>query len=1348
MVPPPPPLLPPPPPPLLPPPPPPAPPPPPPLDSDDDTVPDGEEGTGFDTDSDGIPNHLDADSTVATTLEQLRSVIARALEQSRDMDIFLPPASYFRLGGEQLALDCGCDSTDTAGRFNTRLNLYECGTAVHVRLRSSGVGATLDGERLSRLFEVANGCRLSLNHINLIRGQTVGNGGAIRALQSGGVALHRSSVLNSSAQLGGGLYIQGTARSLFHAGSSTDGRNSRSLRSSDILSWRHTNVTLDDSRIAGCTAATAGGAALLSDLSLGDSVLFSGSELADNVAPAGSALYLLGAALGEVYEGAHIRNTAFVRNIGPTNATIVVANAELEWLCRPGSFAPVSGAIAGDIISPDCRPCASGYYGGSSPNLATEQCLGPCVEGHYCDAGTAEPAPCPAGTRMPQLGAGSRGACIPCSPGEYEPEGGALACLPCELGYYNPVAGRTFCEPCPPGGYCPTGGTTWLACPAGTYNEQEGRSSPEACQQCPPGTFSEDCGAVSVTTCAPCPANSFSAEAGSASCDVCTPPLTSGNGSSACDICSQGFYAADAALPANPPPSPPPPPSQQLDCPCLTDYPANVSLVSGELQVVAAGALSLTYPGTYGLHACSRHDSGLEPSCNSTDYPGWCEHEWCYVDPAACNTEYSATAYVVNATLHYSYTVCGFGNDFEQWFYRPSTPFLPSCKACPPDIECPLNTTLANLPLPDGYWRASSLTAEIYICDDSDTCASGKGTAARPPGTGRYCEDGHNGPLCEACVADDQYFDTFLRRCVGCPGAWRWGVLAGALGAALVIGAGIYVGMSAFEGSRPLLRRVVVAIWQPDVQSKSKLAISFLQVVVALNDVYDVPFHKNFSGWLTRIAFAKFNPIELTYPSRCLGSLRVRLLVDALWPFAAMLVIAGLVSGYAIAYSRWGGGRGWAKDARKVSRTVVLTSTVLLYLVLPGATRNVFRARLCATFAYNDALDESQSYLLADLHIQCSASDPDYRGLDAYFWSLFVLWPVCVPTGLLALLLVACRKEIRTGGRAKLADACSFLWLDYSQSLFFWEIVDMVRKLFLTSLILFVDTKNGSSKLLRLVVAAMTSALFVTCLAAIRPFKRSSDLYLACTANLLLTWFFIAGIVLKLCEEGRWPLTSTSTSCYTFAGITSSYNASATIVALTASMLVVLLLLGVARAINGVKEPGTIRLVSTGHEPSLSLPGGCSFHAFFSHSWSTGQDQTHAITRQLQLFVPGVRVWLDADYLDDLASLEQCIARSATFLIFLSRGYFRSVNCRRELAAALVEKRPVIAMREEDSGKGGASAAALREECDHFCGAEHVGAAQVIFDEPPVTWVRMRHFQLEACLRRCCCDAEGEERIA
>ena len=140
-------------------------------------------------------------------------------------------------------------------------------------------------------------------------------------------------------------------------------------------------------------------------------------------------------------------------------------------------------------------------------------------------------------------------------------------------------------------------------------------------------------------------------------------------------------------LPSPPPPSPPPsppPPSPPLDCPCLTAYPTGVSLVSGEVQVVAADGVSLAYPGTYGLHGCDSHDSGLEPSCNSTGYPGWCEHEWCYVDPTACNTEYSTTAYVVGATLHYSYRACGFSNEFESWFYQPPPPPPPSPPPSPP----------------------------------------------------------------------------------------------------------------------------------------------------------------------------------------------------------------------------------------------------------------------------------------------------------------------------------------------------------------------------------------------------------------------------------------------------------------------------------------------------------------------------------------------------------------------------------------------------------------------------------------------------------------------------------------
>jgi len=133
--------------------------------------------------------------------------------------------------------------------------------------------------------------------------------------------------------------------------------------------------------------------------------------------------------------------------------------------------------------------------------------------------------------------------------------------------------------------------------------------------------------------------------------------------------------------PSLPSPPSPPPPSPPLDCPCLTAYHPSAgggwALVNGEVQVVAADGVSAAYPDTYGLHACGRHDSGLEPSCNSAGYPAWCEHEWCYIDPAACNTEYSFTAYVVGATLHYSYRACGFSNEFKSWFYQPPPPSRP-----------------------------------------------------------------------------------------------------------------------------------------------------------------------------------------------------------------------------------------------------------------------------------------------------------------------------------------------------------------------------------------------------------------------------------------------------------------------------------------------------------------------------------------------------------------------------------------------------------------------------------------------------------------------------------------------
>jgi hypothetical protein len=48
-----------------------------------------------------------------------------------------------------------------------------------------------------------------------------------------------------------------------------------------------------------------------------------------------------------------------------------------------------------------------------------------------------------------------------------------------------------------------------------------------------------------------------------------------------------------------------------------------------------------------------------------------------------------------------------------------------------------------------------------------------------------------------------------------------------------------------------------------------------------------------------------------------------------------------------------------------------------------------------------------------------------------------------------------------------------------------------------------------------------------------------------------------------------------------------------------------------------------------------------------------------------------LKVWLDVDELDDLAKLEEYVHGSVLMLAFMSKGYFLSANCQRELKAAI-----------------------------------------------------------------------------
>ena len=77
-----------------------------------------------------------------------------------------------------------------------------------------------------------------------------------------------------------------------------------------------------------------------------------------------------------------------------------------------------------------------------------------------------------------------------------------------------------------------------------------------------------------------------------------------------------------------------------------------------------------------------------------------------------------------------------------------------------------------------------------------------------------------------------------------------------------------------------------------------------------------------------------------------------------------------------------------------------------------------------------------------------------------------------------------------------------------------------------------------------------------------------------------------------------------------------------------------------------------------------------------SHVWSTGQDQCAVIKRQLQLLMPGVIIFLDVDDLQDIGNLENYVRQSGVMLFFLSKRYFSSRNCLREVRASVDFAKP------------------------------------------------------------------------
>jgi len=91
---------------------------------------------------------------------------------------------------------------------------------------------------------------------------------------------------------------------------------------------------------------------------------------------------------------------------------------------------------------------------------------------------------------------------------------------------------------------------------------------------------------------------------------------------------------------------------------------------------------------------------------------------------------------------------------------------------------------------------------------------------------------------------------------------------------------------------------------------------------------------------------------------------------------------------------------------------------------------------------------------------------------------------------------------------------------------------------------------------------------------------------------------------------------------------------------------------------------------------------------------------------------------------EDIGDLEGYVRATSVMLFFLSKKYFGSRNCLKEIVASLEQRKPLVLVQEQQEDKGGGTLEVLKAEC------RDDKMREAIFDgRTPIAWHRISHFQ-------------------
>ena len=398
---------------------------------------------------------------------------------------------------------------------------------------------------------------------------------------------------------------------------------------------------------------------------------------------------------------------------------------------------------------------------------------------------------------------------------------------------------------------------------------------------------------------------------------------------------------------------------------------------------------------------------------------------------------------------------------------------------------------------------AEKALPSIYKCRAEKACSGQEGNPANS-----ICSKGSYGPLCELC--HDNYFLT-TSGCSRCPAKWRVVLQFVAIVVSVLLLGG-YLSWKQTTASQKsdesqnesLDNDKKTGTWLDRLIAAVRIGIGFIQVINGITmALMFVPWPSGMETISRHLAAIEFNLLEVVNPV-CISS---RLRLDHLWKTVALVsIVSGLILAIAIAYWAWKAHMARKKhfvtfELHRVALQLCFNATIwIIFVSYPALAQYIIATipyRLyscislnCTQMSVSREKSDSpvcQWYLKTDVSLTC-----DFSGALWKVCNSFLVLVVGIPVVILVLLYMKHRNGCglqRPQGPLVLALFSSLTFLDgsYKPKFWYWEVLEMFRKLLLTSGLQFFG-KDGT---MELAIASIIAVVFAILHAHFRPMKKS-----------------------------------------------------------------------------------------------------------------------------------------------------------------------------------------------------------------------------------------------------------------